>query len=446
MKSNLSGPVFNSIFTKLILIFVVSAFCVTFLLRNFNRYLFQNTEDFSLRKSVVHYLTYVIRDLGNPPDPERAKQIAQASSIKISFHSPGLSWSAPGMTPPPPNQIFRRWSEFPNVRSGRGPGCIFVEWDSGSGIYIFEFSPAFTRRFGNTEPLVILTSLLLITLLVTYFSIRSVLFPVKALATGVGEVGRGNLDYLVSVKRKDELGRLAIAFNAMTKRIRTMLRAKEQLLLDVSHELRSPITRIKLSLRSVPASLAKVRIEEDVHEMERMITQALDASRESFMPEQLDLKPTDIVDLINDVIRIYKKEGREINWEEVPEKTELQIDPGRIRRVFMNILDNAFKFSDPRSPLVRISLERHPENIVIRIRDCGIGIPSDEIPLVFEPFYRVDKSRSQGTGGYGLGLSLCKSVMEAHRGKIEIESALNQGTTVMLTFRIFPDGAFSGSA
>jgi signal transduction histidine kinase len=102
--------------------------------------------------------------------------------------------------------------------------------------------------------------------------------------------------------------------------------------------------------------------------------------------------------------------------------------------VLKNVLDNAVKYSFKTSQPVEISMEfRHP-CWMIQIRDHGVGIPEDELPYIFEPFYRVDKSRSKDTGGYGLGLSLCKTVMEAHQGKIEVESSPDRGTAVSLFF------------
>jgi signal transduction histidine kinase len=435
MSHSPSNPFFNSIFTKLILIFIISGLSVFLLLKSFNRYMFKTTEDIALRKSVVHYLTYIVQDLGSPPNLERAKRIALQSSLKIRYESPELSWSTPEFPTLVRQPEFHPWKEYTNIRAGRGAGCVFVELTEGNGRFLFEFSPAFSRKIGNMEPLVVLTTLLMLILLATYFAIRGVLNPVKGLTVGVGEVTRGNLDYRVPVKRSDELGQLAKAFNAMTDRIRTMLRAKEQLMLDVSHELRSPLTRIKLSLRLIPESRMKDKIQEDLLEMEKMVTQSLDSAKESFMPGQLNLQQVDVVELIHQVTPLFKNRHPGIELAELPDSMLLQIDPDRIKSVIKNLLDNAIKYSVESSPPVKISVEKRESHLIIRIQDNGIGIPADEIPLIFEPFYRVDKSRSKDTGGYGLGLSLCKSVMEAHEGKIEIESALNTGTTVSLFFR-----------
>jgi signal transduction histidine kinase len=97
-------------------------------------------------------------------------------------------------------------------------------------------------------------------------------------------------------------------------------------------------------------------------------------------------------------------------------------------------LTNAIKFSAPEDKPVMISVKKQTDSTVVRILDHGIGIPPDELPFIFEPFYRVDKSRSKRTGGYGLGLSLCKTIMEAHGGRIEVDSKPGAGTCVSLFF------------
>ncbi|MEJ2286654.1 MAG: sensor histidine kinase [Desulfobacterales bacterium] len=105
-----------------------------------------------------------------------------------------------------------------------------------------------------------------------------------------------------------------------------------------------------------------------------------------------------------------------------------------MKTVFNNILANAIKFSKAQSGPVRITIKQEPHYTVVQVIDDGIGIPPEELSFIFEPFYRVDKSRSKVSGGYGLGLSLCKTIMDAHDGKIEVTSEPGEGTTVSLFF------------
>ena len=113
----------------------------------------------------------------------------------------------------------------------------------------------------------------------------------------------------------------------------------------------------------------------------------------------------------------------------------ISADAARVRTVLKNIIENGLKYSRKASAPVRVTLEITGRSAVVSVIDQGIGIPPEEIPFVCEPFFRVDKSRTRNTGGFGLGLSLCKSIMEAHAGKIELESSQG-GTTVRLHFPV----------
>lgn len=248
------------------------------------------------------------------------------------------------------------------------------------------------------------------------------------------EVSRGNLKHRVPVKRSDELRDLAQAFNDMTDRIRAMLHTKEQLLLDVSHELRSPLTRVKVALEFMPEGQARNSISADVSEMEKMINDILETARRHHRHGDLKLQPTNLVNLLEEILPEYEKQPPGVQLDEFADPLEINIDSKQIKTVLRNILSNGIKFSDADSDPVRISVKLQPAYTVVQIIDNGIGIPQEELSFIFEPFYRVDKSRSQDTGGYGLGLSLCKTIMDAHNGKIEMASKPDEGTTVSLFF------------
>jgi len=113
------------------------------------------------------------------------------------------------------------------------------------------------------------------------------------------------------------------------------------------------------------------------------------------------------------------------------------LDRKRMKTVIKNVVDNALKYSNPVGEPVRIEVFRRSEYVVVQVRDMGCGIPAEDLPHVFEPFYRVDRSRSKQTGGYGLGLGICKVIMEAHMGSITVESEPGHGTTVSM---LLPEG------
>jgi signal transduction histidine kinase len=372
--------------------------------------------------------------MGNPPNLDRAREIARQSFLEIRYESPDLRWATSDELPTDLKGLFNAWHQNPDIRYGRYQGRHVIEVDKAAGRFIFGVSrnlPVDSARHGL---LVIILALLTVILVAAFFAIRYILRPVKWLNTGVQEVSRGNLKHRVPLKKSDELRDLAAAFNDMTDRIRDMLHTKEQLLLDVSHELRTPLTRMKVALEFLEDSQAKQSIQADMQEMEKMVTEILETARMQHKYENLKKQPTNLVGLLKEVLPEFENQPPGIELVEFPTEVMAAVDSEKIKTVFENVINNAIKYSQPDSGPIRIFYKSHKSYAVIRIVDQGIGIPQEELSHIFEPFYRVDKSRAKDTGGYGLGLSLCKTIMEAHDGKIEVQSRPEEGTTVSLFF------------
>jgi len=425
--------IIRSIFTKLLVVIVLTGICINLVVGGFF-WLHRSAVGRPLHKNILQYLTYIIDDLGSPPDLSRAREIGEQASLQISFDSPGLNWTTAENLSDLQKVHWRNWSRKPFIRLGSYHGHHFVELTHESGRFVFSLDKSFELDPERKRLVIILLSLLTLILAGAFLSIRWILKPVRWLNEGVREISRGNLKYRVPLKRSDELRDLAAAFNDMTERIRDMLHTKEQLLLDVSHELRSPLTRVKVALEFMPDGQAKESITGDVVEMEKMINEILETARMHHLHGKLKVERVLLTDLLKDVISEFENQSPGVQAADIPTGTAIKVDPEQIKTVFNNLLTNAVKFSNPDSEPVRISVKSGSPNIVVQIADNGIGIPPDELPFIFEPFYRVDKSRTKDTGGYGLGLSLCKTIMEAHGGSIEIDSTMNVGTTVTLVF------------
>lgn len=425
--------IIRSIFTKLLVVIVLTGICINLVVGGFF-WLHRSAVGRPLHRNILQYFTYIIDDLGSPPDLNRARQIGERASLQISFDSPGQSWTTAENVYDLQKAHWRNWSRNPPVRLGTYHGRHFVELTHESGRFVFSLDKSFELDPERKRLVIILLSLLTLILTGAFLSIRWILKPVRWLNEGVREVSRGNLKYRVPLKRSDELRDLAAAFNDMTERIRDMLHTKEQLLLDVSHELRSPLTRVKVALEFLPDGQAKESITGDVAEMEKMINEILETARMHHLHGKLTVERVLLTDLLRALLPEFENQFPGVQAAGIPAGTAILADPEQIKTVFKNLLTNAVKFSGPDSEPVQISARRRAPNIVVQIADSGIGIPPDELPFIFEPFYRVDKSRAKDTGGYGLGLSLCKTIMEAHGGSIEIDSTLNAGTTVTLVF------------
>jgi signal transduction histidine kinase len=197
---------------------------------------------------------------------------------------------------------------------------------------------------------------------------------------------------------------------------------------------------MKVALEFLEDSQAKQSIQADMEEMEKMVTEVLETARMQHKYENIKKQPTNLVRLLEEMLPEFENQPPAIEMVEFPTEVMAAVDPEKIKTVFENLINNAIKYSRPDSGPIRISYRRHQSYAVIRIADEGIGIPQEELSHIFEPFYRIDKSRAKDTGGYGLGLSLCKTIMEAHEGKIEVKSRPDEGTTVALFFPLIDRG------
>jgi signal transduction histidine kinase len=204
------------------------------------------------------------------------------------------------------------------------------------------------------------------------------------------------------------------------------------LLVDVSHELRSPLTRMKVALELLPPGEQRTGMAADVAEMERMLAELLELERlrdgRGVDPVRQDLMP-----IVREAAESIQNRPPGIQVVSMSQEIPVAIDAEKIRMVLRNLLENAVKYSLPDSRAVEVSAAHNGERVVIRVTDDGPGIPERDIANLFEPFFRVDRSRSKKTGGYGLGLSISKRIVEAHGGTIAVENNLKRGASFVLT-------------
>lgn len=433
MRINFFNRIIRSVFTKLLVVIIITGICINLVVVGFFIHLRDAFVD-PFHKNVVQYLNYLIADMGTPPTLDRARGIARESFLEIRYESPDLSWTTSDTLPAVFRGRFHPARQDPNVRFGKYRGRHIIEVNTQAGRFIFGASRNLPVESARQRLFVILLVLLTAILTIAFFVIRHILRPVKWLNTGVEEVSRGNLKHKVPLKKSDELRDLAAAFNDMTDRIRDMLHTKDQLLMDISHELRTPLTRMKVALEFLPESQAKENLRGDIADMEKMVTEILETARLHHKYADLKKQPTNLSALLKQTLKTFENQPPGIEIIDFPSEIEVRVDPEQVKTVFENILSNAIKYSEAESNPVKVSCDLKQSDAIIRITDFGMGIPEEELAHIFEPFYRVDKSRAKDTGGYGLGLSLCKTIMEAHDGRIEVQSRLEEGTTVSLYF------------
>ena len=268
-----------------------------------------------------------------------------------------------------------------------------------------------------------------------FFALRRMFGPLRWLMKGVEEISKGNLDFqLTNHRHHGEIGYLAETFNLMARRVKEMVESKSRLLLDVSHELRSPLTRMKVALEMTPNSKLKNSMMRDITEMETMLNEILETERLKGNNGKLSLTEVDLSALAREFALKYKTRKPGVKLMGKPKGLLVQVDESRVRTVIRNVLENALKYSSNQKKPVEMSLEEGTAQVLLSVKDFGVGISAADQEKIFEPFYRVDPSRTKDTGGYGLGLSLCREIMRAHCGEILLESEPGQGTRMILRF------------
>lgn len=423
---------FFSVFVKLFAILVAAGIginlAIILFIGSFRHHLSTTYES-----HLARYIDFLVQEIGDPPDLPRAQRLAAESGMKIAFDSPSQRWATHPRSEFPA-QVRYHLIDLGDGRiqagSYHGQHVIYVARNDG------RFTFFLPRAWDAGKKIKVFGTILLlgITCLMAavYFAIRRVLQPLRGLEEGVRQVAQGRLGHQVPVRGQDELSALSHSFNEMTRQIAQLVKAKERLVLDVSHELRSPLTRAKVALAMMPESAGRQSLLEDIREMEAKIAELLETARAVGVKAELKRVPTDLAELITRTAASFQDRPPGARLAELPKLPPVPLDPRQMEKVLRNIIDNALKYSVPASPPVRIALHARESFAVITVSDRGIGIPQADLLLVFEPFYRVDPSRSARTGGYGLGLSLAKTIVEAHGGRIEIDSTYGEGTTVRI--------------
>jgi signal transduction histidine kinase len=283
----------------------------------------------------------------------------------------------------------------------------------------------------------------------TLFLSQRILSPVKALTDAAKKLGRGDFKQRVDVTDTGELGELAHTFNSMAADLERTESLRRNMVADVAHELRTPVSNIKGYLEAAQDGVVTMNGDtiKTIAEEATLLTQLVDDLQELSLAEagelKLDRQEVDVSDLIRQAAAVVQAKAiaKNVTVSTVlPENLEhAYIDPQRINQVLHNLLENAIVHT-PGGGNVTVSAEPSGETVKVRVTDTGEGIPEEELPLIFERFYRVDKSRSRRTGGHGLGLTIARRLVEAHGGKIDAESELGKGSRFTFTVPVMKTG------
>lgn len=374
----------------------------------------------------------VLFELAKNPTLDTIEAIKKRDKLEIYYEAPGKRWKTALWMPPWETiRSHAVLSFIDDPSTFVGPGYMAREGES-EKMAVFYPPNWMPNPFKDPGFVILLVIRVALIVLLCYLFVVWQLRPIRWLEKGARAVGRGDLSYRVPVKHSSEFDDLGIAFNEMTERLSRLIKSREQLMANISHELRSPLTRIKLAVELSEDEERKKELQEDIYEMEKMIDEILESYRMTSEHGALKKEKYNISGALEELVKRYEDRKPGVRFVSESKAVEIEADRERIRRVLTNVIENALKYSPPDAKPVEVAVRYENRYVVIEVIDFGTGIPVDQLELVFEPFYRVDASRRRETGGVGLGLSLCQKIVAAHGGFIRALRNEEKGTIIRI--------------
>jgi len=315
--------------------------------------------------------------------------------------------------------------------------------DRNQRLIIETLSKYFFKSFG----LGLLSLIGLITLFTWYIS-SSILKPLRQLNSATENILEGNLDFQIQYNQRDELGRFCKTFDLMRKKLKESLeaqekseRAKKEMLASISHDFRTPISSIKGYVEGLQDGLAEDEetflkylkiIKDKTDKLDYLIDEFFNISQMEVgkITFNFEIEDSEILfkEIFNNIEFDIKNCGIKLEIEDHLPEVPIRVDRGRIEQVIDNLIDNAKRYIGKEGK-IKIGIVQEDKKIIVYISDNGAGIDKKDLPFIFDKFYRGEKSRSSKYGGAGLGLSICKYLIDAHGGEIWVESEKGKGST-----------------
>lgn len=309
-------------------------------------------------------------------------------------------------------------------------GWLWVDIPMSNEVVRFGFS---SSRIGAQLPALFISSfiaILLLTIITALILAQRLSRPLARLSAATTTIGKGR-HYSIAVEGPREIVTLVDNFNHMANEIQELLGNRTTLLAGISHDLRTPLTRLKLALAILPETGRGEMLHEmvgDIDEMELMLQQALELARgiEKKEPQE----NIDLSQMISQLVAPYQAGSTEVEWQQTA-SLYWDISPNAFSRVFANLIENAIRYGEKKP--ITIKLSDSEDHLTISIFDRGPGIPEAERETIFQPFYRLEQSRSVTTGGSGLGLAIVKQLCDAQGWTISLVDGVDGGTEVRVT-------------
>jgi signal transduction histidine kinase len=367
------------------------------------------------------YVDRLAAEVGSPPDVLRAKALAERLPISVRIDGPQVRWASA------PDAWGGEASDDGDEASwNRAQGTRLLERRTADG-HVVSFGLGATPWRGQPRVIGGMTLLgLLAMTAVAYSYVRRLLRPLDDIREGARRFGAGGFDEPIAVRHNDELGDLARQINAMAHDLHQMLEGKRALLLAISHELRSPLTRARLNAELLPeqgeANSTREALLRDLAEMRDLITDLLEGERLSVGHGALHREQVSLKVLIDELLA-SRPDFAAVRAQVPADLPPMSLDPARVRLALRNLLDNAIRHGGPGVAAPTLSVSAGPGRVTLQVRDFGPGVEADQIARLAQAFYRPDSARQRSTGGVGLGLYLCRLVAQAHGGRLELSAA-----------------------
>jgi signal transduction histidine kinase len=304
--------------------------------------------------------------------------------------------------------------------------------------------------FASQHDLLLATVLLIfaggMAMVLGFFLSSAITDRIFILQSAAHRLASGDLETRINVTGRDEVAQLSQDFNQMAKQLQQATRQRADLIAWVSHDLQTPLTSIQAILEALADGLiedpeAQERYlrtaQREVRSLSDLIDDLFQLTKLDAGGLTLDICPNSLSDLISDTLESFSqladKQNIHLTGQVAPDTDPVQMDAKQIGRVINNLVSNALRYT-PEGQSVEILAKRDGEKVEVQVRDTGEGIPSEDLPHLFESFYRGEKSRNRATGGAGLGLAIARGIILAHGGEIWVESQPGEGTTFI--FRI----------
>ena len=384
------------------------------------------------------YVAHLLDRIGDPPSREAAQRLVDELPIQVHLLGPH-GWSTAGSPPHrlPLHTYIHALADGTRLTIGPSPEG-FAVWAERDGRTLVLVLNGPEPDAGAAMAAIATIAAVLLALMAAYHGIRRLFSPIETIRAGVARIGAGELDHRLDISRRDELGELAEAINAMADDIRDMLEAKRQLLLAISHELRSPLTRARLNAELLEDSEPRRALLHDIAELQALLGELLEAERLRGRHVGLSREAVDPSELLTHLVdERFADAGLRLDLD--PPGTYIALDPVRIRLLARNLIDNALRHTPPGVAAPTLSSHLDHRGWTLTVSDSGEGIAPEQRGRVTEPFQRLDPSRRRGTGGVGLGLYLSRVITEAHGGELVIDEATGGGTRVRIRIPIGTD-------